>query len=61
MTVWKMEWSEFLGSYGPATRMMAEVCKQHSDLIASRFPNASACGSYEGSCEFCEREARDSA
>lgn len=60
MTVWKMEWSQFLGSYGPATRMIAEVCDRHSQTIMASHPNAFSFGSYEGSCEYCEREARES-
>lgn len=58
--VWKIEWSEFLGSYGPASRMIAEVCDRHSQLVMASNPSAVGCGSYQGSCEYCEREDRAS-
>lgn len=57
MLVYKVEWSQFLGSVGPATRMIEEVCEYHADLIFRRFPNAQGAGKYEApSCSICDKE-----
>ena len=59
MLVYKVEWSQYLGSHGPATRIIEECCEYHADLIFRSHPNAHGAGKYEAkSCSICEREGR---
>ncbi len=55
--VWKFEWTTFIGNSRQPYREIVEVCERHSHSIMASRHDAVACGSYDGTCDYCERES----